>query len=78
MRVNCEVVGGDTREVELDAGADYGDLLTALGFSRHEATVLVDGTPVPADAPVDADRVRVLRLVKGGAPDDSRPPRGDG
>jgi sulfur carrier protein len=75
MRVTCEVVGGDAREVDLDADADYGDLLRALGFSRHEATVLVNGTPVPADAPVDADAVRVLRLVKGG---DSRSPRSGG
>jgi sulfur carrier protein len=75
MRVTCEVVGGETREVALDAGDNYGDLLRALGFSRHEATVLVDGAPVPADAPVDAEAVRVLRLVKGG---DSRSPRSGG
>jgi len=29
-------------------------------------SVLVDGRPVPEDRPVDADRVEVLRLVKGG------------
>ena len=66
MRVTCEVVGEGSEAVELAAAADYADLLAELGFSRHEATVLVDGSPVPADATVDADRVRVLRLVKGG------------
>jgi sulfur carrier protein len=30
-------------------------------------SVLVDDTPVPADQPVDADRVRVLRLITGGS-----------
>ncbi|MFC7176474.1 ubiquitin-like small modifier protein SAMP2 [Halosegnis marinus] len=52
--------------VTLDADADYGDLLAALGYSRHEATVLVGDSPVPEDAPVAADEVRVLRLIKGG------------
>lgn len=72
MQVTCEVVGEGTRECDLAADATYGDLLRALGFSPHEASVLVDGTPVPEDAPVAADAdadagdVRVLRLVKGG------------
>jgi sulfur carrier protein ThiS len=29
-------------------------------------TVLVHESPVPADAPVEADEARVLRLVAGG------------
>jgi sulfur carrier protein len=70
MRVSCEVVGEGARECDLAADATYGDLLRALGFSPHEATVLVGGTPAPEDAPVDADAdagdVRVLRLVEGG------------
>lgn len=68
--VRAEVVGDGTEELSLDADATYGDVLAALGFSPHEATVLVDDTPVPEDRPVDADRVRVLRLVKGGAGDE--------
>lgn len=66
MRVTCTIVGEDTRELELDADATYGDVLAALEFSSHEASVLVDDTPVPEDAPVEAESVRVLRLVKGG------------
>jgi len=65
--VRAEVVGEGARDLRLDAGATYGDLLAALDFSPHEATVLVDDAPVPEDRRVDADRVRVLRLVKGGA-----------
>jgi sulfur carrier protein ThiS/GNAT superfamily N-acetyltransferase len=64
--VHVEVVGEGSRELRLEEGATYGDLLGALSFSPHEAAVLVDGTPVPEDGAVEADRVRVLRLVKGG------------
>jgi sulfur carrier protein ThiS len=67
--VRAEVVGEGVEEVDLASDATYGDVLTALDFSPHEATVLVDDAPVPEDRPVDADRVRVLRLVKGGSPD---------
>ena len=66
MRVTCEVVGQDTHDLDVDPGATYGDVLAAVGLSTQEATVLVDGSPVPEDRPVDADAVRVLRLVKGG------------
>jgi sulfur carrier protein ThiS/ribosomal protein S18 acetylase RimI-like enzyme len=68
--VRAEVVGEGVEAVDLASDATYGDVLAALGFSPHEATVLVDDTPVPEDRPVDADRVRVLRLVKGGAVDE--------
>ncbi|MFB6101661.1 MAG: ubiquitin-like small modifier protein 2 [Haloplanus sp.] len=72
--VIAEVVGERRQEVALDAGATYGDLLAALSFSPHEATVLVDDAPVPEDRAVDPEieRVRVLRLVKGGAAVDDR------
>lgn len=60
------VVGSGSREVSVGADATYADLLDAVDLSPHEATALVDDRPVPADAPVDADRVRVLRLIRGG------------
>lgn len=66
MELTCEVVGEATHELELAAGATYGDVLAAVGLSSHEASVLVDGSPVPEDRPVEADSVRVLRLVTGG------------
>ena len=66
MRVTCEVVGQDTHDLDVEPGATYGDVLAAVGLSTQVATVLVDGSPVPDDRPVDADAVRVLRLVKGG------------
>ncbi|MDZ7745071.1 MAG: ubiquitin-like small modifier protein 2 [Halobacteriales archaeon] len=66
MEVTCEVVGEGTELVDVDADATYGDLVERLEYSRHEVTVLVDDTPVPEDAPVETDHVRVLRLIKGG------------
>ena len=66
MRVTCEVVGEDTHDLELAADATYGDILEAVGLSKQEASVLVDGSPVPTDRPVDAESVRVLRLIEGG------------
>lgn len=66
VKVTCEVVGEGVEECELSADAAYGDLLSELGLSRHEATVLVDGSPVPVDATVAADTVRVLQLIRGG------------
>jgi len=66
MRLTVAVAGGDTHEIEVAEGDTYADLLDPLAYSRHEVSVLVDGTPVPADAPVEADHVRVVRLIKGG------------
>ncbi|MFB6184551.1 MAG: ubiquitin-like small modifier protein 2 [Haloarculaceae archaeon] len=66
MDVTVEFVGEGTREVSVEAGATYADLLDPLDVSRHEVSVLVDGRPVPEDQPVDHDHVTVLRLVKGG------------
>ncbi|MFC4989494.1 ubiquitin-like small modifier protein SAMP2 [Saliphagus infecundisoli] len=72
--VTVSVAGEDDREVELEeiaGGAPpetptYADLLSAVELSPHEATVLVEGRPVPEDRPVEAERVTVLRLIKGG------------
>lgn len=72
MDVTVEVVGGETRTVAVtgpdEAGetATYADLLAAVDLRPAEATVLVDERPVPEDAPVEAESVRVLRLVAGG------------
>lgn len=65
MHVTVEVVGGGTHEVDLADGT-YADLLDAVGMNRHEATVLVDGTPVPEDQSIEATDVEVLRLIEGG------------
>ncbi|MWG34417.1 ubiquitin-like small modifier protein SAMP2 [Halomarina oriensis] len=65
MHVTVHVVGEDAHEVDLP-DPTYGDLVAAVDLSPHEATVLVDGRPVPEDAPVEASEVRVLRLIKGG------------
>jgi sulfur carrier protein len=66
MRVTADVVGAGTHDLDLAADATYADLCRALEYSPHEVAVLVDDRPVPEDRPVDADRVRVLPLLRGG------------
>lgn len=65
MDVTVEVLGEGTQELSIAEGT-YGDILDAVGLSPQEATVLVDGRPVPEDQPIDATTVTVLRLVQGG------------
>jgi len=67
MEITVDVVGERSLEVTVVDGR-YGDLLDPLELSRHEVSILVDGRPVPEDAPIDdsVDSVRVVRLVKGG------------
>jgi len=79
MRVTCEIPGDRERDRELDLPDDatYGDVVRAVGYSVHEAAVLVDGTPVPEDDPVEADRVTVLRLVQGGSQKEASGPMDD-
>ncbi|WP_435126485.1 ubiquitin-like small modifier protein SAMP2 [Halobaculum sp. D14] len=66
MDVTAEVVGETTAELSLADDATYADVCREVGYSPHEVTVLVDGSPVPEDRAVDAARVKVLRLIKGG------------
>lgn len=66
MHVTARVVGEESHTLNLEKEATYADLLRALDFSPHEASVLVDGTPVPEDARITHAEVEVLRLVKGG------------
>ncbi len=66
--VTVELVGEGTWEGEVSGDATYADLLDPFDVTRHEVSILVDGRPVPEDAPVDTsvERVRVVRLVAGG------------
>lgn len=66
MDVVVEVTGEESCEVHLASDATYADLLAAVDRTPHEAAVLVDGRPVPADIPVEAAEVTVLQLVQGG------------
>jgi sulfur carrier protein len=65
MRVTVDVLGGECLELEVQEGS-YADILAAIDLSPNEASVLVDGRPVPADQPIDESEVQVLRMVKGG------------
>lgn len=65
MDVTVRVPGAGTKEVSVE-GETYGDLLREVGYSPQEASVVVDGNPVPEDRPIDAEEVTVLRLIAGG------------
>ena len=65
MEIAVTVPGEDEYRVRMNEGT-YGDLLREIGYSPQEASILVDGNPVPADQPITAERVTVLRLVAGG------------
>lgn len=64
--MTVDVAGHETTDVAVAADATYADLLADLPYRPAEVAILVDGRPVPADAPVETDRVRVVRLVTGG------------
>ncbi|SIR53133.1 sulfur carrier protein [Haladaptatus litoreus] len=65
MNVTVEVVGEESHEFDVD-DETYADLLSEVGLSPHEVSVMVDGRPVPEDQPVEAAHIKVLRLIKGG------------
>ncbi|PSQ57115.1 small archaeal modifier protein 2 [Halobacteriales archaeon SW_7_71_33] len=68
MRVTVEAAGEDTHEVDPSEGPTYADLAWAVDLRPREAPVLVGGSPVSEDQPVEpvgAGEVRVLRLVRG-------------
>jgi peroxiredoxin Q/BCP len=66
MNVTVEVVGEESPDFEVE-DETYADLLAEVDLSPHEVSVMVDGQPVPEDQPVEADHVKVLRLIKGGS-----------
>jgi peroxiredoxin Q/BCP len=70
MNVTVEIVGEESHDFEVE-DETYADLLAEVDLSPHEVSVMVDGQPVPEDQPVEANHVKVLRLIKGGsAPND--------
>ena len=65
MEVTVTIAGQHEPSVTV-TGETYGDILTAVDLSPQEATVLVEGRPVPSDQPITASEVTVLRLIAGG------------
>lgn len=66
MNVTVEVVGEGSHDVDADADATYADLVRAVDLNVNEVSVLVDGSPVPEDQPVETEQITVLRLIQGG------------
>lgn len=66
MKVAAKVMNGEEHEVELPQDATYARLLDEIDENPEAAVVVVDGRPVPEDATVDTDEVKVMRTVSGG------------
>jgi sulfur carrier protein len=66
MRVTLDVAGGETHKLDAPEGATWADLLSEVGLSPHEVSVLVEGRPVPEDGTPETTEATVLRLVQGG------------
>lgn len=70
MRVHATLHGFTPRErdVELPDGATADDAVRAMGIEPELVLVFLDDRPLPGDAPLThGARVRVLRVVSGGA-----------
>lgn len=67
MQISVTVMNDEDRELELDEGATYGDVLDRLDVPRDAAAVLVDGRPVPEGDAIKSDAVTVMRTISGGA-----------
>lgn len=65
MDVEVTVAGDRSYEFTV-TDETYGELLKKIGLSPQEASVIVDGRPVPEDETVDVHNVTVLRLIQGG------------
>jgi sulfur carrier protein ThiS len=69
MRVTAEVLPS-RREEEVELGPESTglDLLRALRLPPDGYVLIRDDLPIPADEPlVEAERIRVIRIVSGGA-----------
>lgn len=70
MRVNATMHGFAPRERALDLpdGATADDAVRAMGIDPELVLVFLADAPLPGDAPLtDGMRIRVLRVVSGGA-----------
>lgn len=70
MRVHATLHGFAEKEraLELPAGALADDAPRALGIRPELVLVFREERPLPGDAPLaDGDRIRILRVVSGGA-----------
>lgn len=70
MRIHATMHGFSPKErdVELADGALADDAPRAIGIRPEMVLVFRDNEPLPGDAPLrDGDRLRIVRVVSGGA-----------
>lgn len=69
MQVSVNVHAGRKagRTVDIPEGSNYYDLLSVLEINPETVVILLDGTPVAFDAPVQrSNSLDVIRVVSGG------------
>lgn len=59
-------IKGQERELNIQEGSNYEQLLLEMNVRPEEALVFVDGTPVSLDENVRIGKVNVLKIVSGG------------
>lgn len=70
MRVHATLHGfaPKERDLDLEEGATADDAPRACGIRPELVLVFRDERPIPGDAPLkEGDRIRILRVVSGGA-----------
>jgi sulfur carrier protein len=54
------------KRIEIDEGQTYEDLLSILDINPETVVVLKGDLPVPIDDQVDANDVKIIRIVSSG------------
>ncbi len=69
IRLKLTFLGGfefKEKEVEVEAGKTYSDVLEEIGINPETVVVVKDTQPIPIDSHVDDGVVKVLRVISGG------------
>jgi len=59
-------VGREKKEVEVQEGETFEDLLLFLNLNPEEYIVIVDGKPVPIEERIKEGEIKILKVVSGG------------
>ena len=68
-RIKLKFVGGfdfKEKEVVVEDGKRYSDVLKDLGINPETVVVVKDGTPVPTDDFVEEGEIVIMRVISGG------------
>lgn len=69
IKVKFTFLGGfdfRERELEVESGKKYSELLEELGINPETVVLVKDTEPVPIDSVAEDGEVKVLRVISGG------------